>query len=186
VPPGRPAGELGALFDAPTGDCRPLWLDGAGRVIFERESLPASRPSFRDALRWTSEPLTWGDLGRPLPRMRASARRAYESARVLAVTPRGQQGNRRPTSHDRQPPAEPAGYLLRSPTNCTVEFHAAVHPVTRDQLLSTDPSEAARLGYGEPKLLGYLIARAPVTGALGPMRPGTPWAARFGADVDRR
>jgi hypothetical protein len=46
--------------------------------------------------------------------------------------------------------------------------------------LTTEPTEIERLGYRYGALLGYLVARAPVTGSLGPIRPAAPWAARFG------
>ncbi len=169
LPLGRRAGELGALFAEPTDDCDPLWIDGDGRAFTGVQTAIDDRPSVRAAFRWTTAPLMWRNFSRPAPKLRASARRAYESARLIVSPP---QANGQPS--------KPAGYLLRSPTSRTVPLHAAVHPVTGDQLLSTDPSEAARLGYVNTVLLGYLVARAPVTGTLGATRPGTPWAERFG------
>jgi mycothiol synthase len=127
------------------------------------------RPSFHRALRWTREPLTWRRFSRTGPKLRATARRAFDSARVLASPPATP-----------SPPARPAGYLLRSATSQTIPLHAGVHPVTGDQLLSTDPAEGERLGYEAVALLGHLIARAPVTGTLGPIRPTAPWTTRFG------
>jgi hypothetical protein len=79
-----------------------------------------------------------------------------------------------------EPPAAPAGYLLRSPTTYTVPLYAALHPVTGDQLLSSSRSEATSLGYQDPVLLGHLVAWAPVTGRLGPIRAAAPWTTRFG------
>jgi glycosyltransferase involved in cell wall biosynthesis len=169
VPPGVPAGELGALFTEPTGDCDPLWIDDDGRPFAAGGAFVNGRPSVRTALRWTGDPLTWRGFSQAGPKLRASARRALDSARLLAVAP---PGNGRPR--------EPVGYLLRSPTNRTVPLHASLHLVTGDQLLSTDPAEAVGLGYRQIALLGYLLARAPVTGKLGPIRPGAPWAVRFG------
>ena len=169
VPVGLAAGELGALFADPTGDCEPLWVDDHGRVSTAAAPAPNGRPSLRSALRWMADPLTWSGAGGIGPKLRAVARRTVESARLLAGAPPA----------PARPPA-PAGYLLRSDTSQTIPLHAAVHPVTGDQLLSTDPSEAERLGYREVALLGHLIARAPVTGTLGPTRPRAPWAARFG------
>jgi glycosyltransferase involved in cell wall biosynthesis len=169
VPAGLAAGELGALFAEPTGECDPFWVDQAGRVFAAAQPLLDGRPSLRTALRWTGDPLTWRRFSGPGPKLRASARRALDSARFLALPP---------PSNGR--PREPSGYLLRSPTSQTVPLHAAIHPVTGDQLLSTQPSEAVSLGYHDVVLLGHLVARAPVTGKLGPLRPATPWATRFG------
>lgn len=169
VPAGLAAGELGALLAEPTGECDPLWVDEDGRVFAAGQLSLDSRPSLRTALRWTGDPLTWRRFSRPGPRLRASARRALDSARVLAFPP--------PSNGH---PREPSGYLLRSPTSRTVPLHAAIHPVTGDLLLSTQPSEAVSLGYQEVPLLGHLVARAPVTGKLGPLHPAVPWATRFG------
>jgi hypothetical protein len=169
TPPGLAGGELGALFAAPTGDCDPFWIDRDGRVLAVGEPLRNGRPAVRTALRWTVDPLTWRRFSEARPKMRAAARRALDSARMLASPP--PRNGQRP---------EPAGYLLRSPTNQTVALHAAIHPVTGDQLLSTDASEPLTLGYGHVTLLGYLIARAPVTGKLGPIPEAVPWADHFG------
>jgi glycosyltransferase involved in cell wall biosynthesis/GNAT superfamily N-acetyltransferase len=169
APPGLVAGELGALFAGPTGDCEPLWIDHEGRVFTASGPVRDGRPSVRSAVRWTADPLTWSGFGQFGPKLRAAARRALASAQILLGTP-----------ESRSRPADPAGYLLRADTSQTIPLHAAVHPVTGDQLLTTDPSEAERLGYQEVALLGHLVARAPVTGTLGPTRPQAPWAARFG------
>jgi hypothetical protein len=69
---------------------------------------------------------------------------------------------------------------MRSSNERTVPLHASTHPVTGDLLLSTDASEAERLGYRHVVLLGYLVAHAPITGKLGPIQAPVPWAARFG------
>ncbi len=169
IPPGVLAGELGALFGEPTGDCDPLWIDDQGRVFAARHVLSNGRPSIATALRWTGAPLTWSRFSRLGPKLRASARRAYESTVVLS-------------SREAPPeaPAEPVGYVLHSPTVRTVPLYGAIHPVTGDQLLSNSPSEPGNLGYRDIALLGHLIAEAPVTGRLGPIRPAAPWASRFG------
>ncbi|MGI8412586.1 MAG: glycosyltransferase [Solirubrobacteraceae bacterium] len=170
VPVGIPAGELGALFAEPTGEGKPLWIDGDGRVFGEGRAYPTGRPPIRRAMRWTGAPLTWRPYGSFGPKIRATARRAYDSARILAARP----------TVPAPPLGDPAGYLLRSPTSRTIPLHAWTHPVTGDQLLSTDEREPQSLGYESVCLLGYLIASAPVTGRLGPVRPGIPWASRFG------
>jgi hypothetical protein len=58
-----------------------------------------------------------------------------------------------------------------------------VHPITGDRLLSRYRVEATETGYGEPAILGYMVAAAPTTGT--PRRPATgiPWASRFGEAV---
>lgn len=169
VPPGLAAGELGALFTEPTGECEPLWIDPAGRVLTGLGMPCSPRPSLRTALRWAGDPLTWRGPFPMKPRLRATARRGVDATRLLTV----------PRDNVKRP-SQPAGYLLRSSTSRTVELHVAVHPVTGDQLLTTEPSEARKLGYGSVSKLGHLIAEAPVTGNLGPLRPPAPWAARFG------
>jgi glycosyltransferase involved in cell wall biosynthesis len=175
VPPGVAAGELGALFAEPLGDCSPLWLDDQGWVIAEaHSSSPGSRPSPRTALRWTGDPLSWNGFGTMPPKLRAVGRRAYDSARILTARPTP---NGRPKDVGGQPPA---GYLLQTPARATLPLYQAVHPVTGDRLLSTSPSEPRSFGYRDLTLLGYVVKRAPVTGRLGLTHPGAPWAAKFG------
>jgi hypothetical protein len=152
----------------PIDDCDPVWIDDVGRV-FTIWPLGNGRPSLRTAMAWIADPLTWTGFSHGAPKLRASARRALDSARILASAP----------SVDGRP-RQPAGYLLRSPGERTVALYGAVHPVTGDQLLTTEPAEIEGLGYRDGALLGYLVARAPVTGTLGPIRPAAPWAARFG------
>jgi hypothetical protein len=80
-----------------------------------------------------------------------------------------------------QPPeGEPAGYLFRTPRAYSAPLYSALHPVTGDQLLTRDPWEAIDMGYSQPVLLGELVAVAPLTGSLEPVRYGVPWASRFG------
>jgi hypothetical protein len=62
---------------------------------------------------------------------------------------------------------------------------SAVHPVTADQLVTRDPSEARELGYGPAQILGYALALAPVTGTLGRPRLSVPWGSRFGEALTR-
>jgi hypothetical protein len=168
APPGLPAGELGALLTAPVDDCDPVWIDAAGQV-FTVSPLGGGRPSLRAAAAWIVDPLTWTGFSHGAPKLRASLRRALDSARILASAP----------SVDGRP-RRPAGYVLRSPGEHTLALYGALHPVTGDQLLTTEPDEIDGLGYGHDALLGYLVARAPVTRTLGPIRPAAPWAARFG------
>jgi hypothetical protein len=64
-----------------------------------------------------------------------------------------------------------------------VALLSAIHPITGDQLLTTSEWEPNDLGYGEPELLGYLDALAPVTGSLELRRRDVPWASHFGRRV---
>lgn len=170
VPAGRLAGELGALLAEPIENSDPLWIDAHGAVFTARASPHSGRPSASAAAAWAVEPLTWRRFSTPAPKLRATARRAYDSVRILA------------SSHGpaRSPARECAGHLLRSPNSRTLPLFAAIHPVTGDQLLSTAESEPLRLGYRDVALLGHLIADAPLTGRLGVIRPGVQWAHRFG------
>lgn len=169
LPGGVAAGELGAMFVAPTGECDPLWIDEAGFVFAGSEVLTVCRPSVRSALQWSTDPLRWRRFSTVKPKFRATARRTLDSARVLASPPRR---NGRPS--------QPAGYLLRSATVGTLPLYSALHPVNGDQLVTTDSAEANLLGYERVALLGHVVAQAPLTGKLGPSRPAAPWAARFG------
>jgi hypothetical protein len=62
---------------------------------------------------------------------------------------------------------------------------SAIHPVTADQLVTRDPSEARELGYGPAHMLGYALAIAPVTGMLRRPRASIPWGSRFGEALTR-
>ncbi len=128
IPAGVAAGELGALFLEPTGDCCPLWIDHDGRAYSSSADFVVGRPSLSATLRWASDPLTWTSFGKPLPKLRASARRTLQSSRLLAAP------TRRP-----DPPAQPAGYLLRTAGRRTVPLLAAIHPVTGDQVSVPSP-----------------------------------------------
>lgn len=170
LPGGVLVGELGAMFAEPTGDCDPLWIEDDGYVHAGAFATASRRPSIAAALRWAGDPLRWPEAGPLTPRLRSSARRLGEAAAILATRSRRRSG------------AEPvpAGYLLREPTAATVPLYGAIHPVTSDQLLSTSPAEPRDLGYADASLIGHLIARAPVTGALGITRREIPWATRWG------
>jgi hypothetical protein len=74
----------------------------------------------------------------------------------------------------------PLAWLYRDAAEGRLPLHSAIHPITHDQLLTTNAFEATDLGYGEPVLLGHLDARAPTTGSLGTRRPHLFWASRFG------
>src|SRR5205823_3577510 len=107
--------------------------------------------------------------------LRERARGAAERLRTL-VRSSGADGSSGPAG-------APVGHLHRHAADGRLPLMSAIHPVTGDQLLTTNRWEAVDLGYGDPELLGYLEAEAPVTGRLGIERPHTPWAARFGQRV---
>jgi hypothetical protein len=75
---------------------------------------------------------------------------------------------------------EPAGYLSSTAGAHSAPLYSALHPITGDQFLTRDPWEAVDMGYSQPVLLGELVAVAPLTGSLAPVRVGVPWASRFG------
>jgi hypothetical protein len=158
-------GELGALHPADPGDGVPLWLTADGRTTAVH---PGPSVRFGRALRWAAAPARWRERRRP-ERALAVIWRLGALPRYLAA------------SQDNEPPSgPPAGWLESTPRDGLRPLHLALHPVTGDQLLVTEPREATDLGYGEPVLLGHLLAEAPVTGHLGVMRPRIPWASRFG------
>jgi hypothetical protein len=66
-----------------------------------------------------------------------------------------------------------------------VAIFSAIHPVTADQLVTRDPSEARELGYRSVRVIGYALALAVATGTLGRPRTAVRWAARFGESLTR-
>jgi glycosyltransferase involved in cell wall biosynthesis len=170
VPQGQLSGELGALFESPVGDCEPVWIDADGTVSVAGFGRLDRRPSPIEAVRWAGDPLTWKGFSSPGPKLRGAARRAYDAARICAARPNGAS----------ETLGAPAGYLSKSGGGRDRALYGAVHPITGDQLLSTQETELLSLGYADVRLLGYLAASAPVTGALGTIRVGVPWAQRFG------
>jgi hypothetical protein len=156
-------GELGALRAA--GDV-PVWLTDEGRLLTDHYEPAAARPRPAKALRWSLAPLRWrGDA--PLPDL---LRAALLRAPAVLASPNGAVPAR----------GEPVGYLAAEAGGGRLPLWSAVHPVTGDQLLTTQEGDAGNLGYGEPVRLGYLEPDAPVSGNLGSGRPHIPWAARFG------
>jgi hypothetical protein len=169
VPPGELVGELGSLPRDQTEGLEPLYITSSGRLVTE----PTSRPSaggLRTAARWAAAPLGWRGSGiAPRTRVRAVAERSARIARR-----RGADGG--------EPVARVASIHVH-PTPSRLPLFSAVHPVTGDQLLTTDRLEAADLGYGDAELLGYLDPSAPVTGRLGTERRDVPWGSHLGRRV---
>jgi glycosyltransferase involved in cell wall biosynthesis len=120
-------------------------------------------------MRWAIDPLTWRGFSTPIPRIRACVRRSLDSLRLVG-RPRGAGG----------PAGQLVGYLRSTPSDGSLPLYSASHPVTGDQLLTTSPRETADLGYERAAVLGYLAPEAPLTGRLGTIRAGIPWASRFG------
>jgi hypothetical protein len=178
VPPGDVAGELGSLPRDQTDGLLPVYLTAGGHLVTEGGQRGRRAPAGAGAAaRWAAAPLAWRGSGvDPAARVRAAATRARSLLRrgggVQAPAPDG--------------PLARVASIHAHPTPRRLPLFSAVHPLVGDQLLTTDPQEAADLGYGEAELLGYLDALAPVTGRLGTEPREVPWASRFGRSVTRR
>ena len=147
APSGEPAGELGGLV----AEGVPLRLDTRGLPVHPPLGARASR------LTWTLAPLRFAAVP-PAARVRGVAARLRDLARP------------RPASGE----VSLAGHLHPGPGPGRVPLLLADHPVLADRLLTTSRAEAADLGYGEPVVLGYLVAGAPV-----PPPCDVPWAQRY-------
>jgi hypothetical protein len=172
IPAGELVGELGSMPARGGDGLVPLRMTPEGYVVAGDRPPPAGPRAPRAArLRWALAPLAWrGDPSGPGARVRAALLR---SATLAA--------GRAPAAS--APAGGPLGHLHPDDAPGRLALHSAIHPHTGDQLLTTDRWEAVDLGYGEPVLLGYLDADAPVTGRLGTARPHLPLASRFGRRV---
>jgi len=169
--------ELGALLDRNPGDGIAVWIDAVGR-LHTKDYSPTRHPyDVRGTLRWVGAPASWRGFGRGRARARAMARRGVEAARHTAVRP----GIAAPVPHR----GEPVSWLLPNPGPERHPLFSAMHPVTADQLVTRDPSEARELGYGPVQVLGYALALAPVTGTLRPPHLSIAWGSRFGEALTR-
>jgi hypothetical protein len=169
---GEVSWELGALLDRNPGEGIPVWVDGDGRMHTESYA-PTRHPyDVRRTLRWVGAPASWRGFGRGRARARALARRGVEAVRYTVTRP----GMATPAQRRESPHA----WLLpdSGPDRCPL--FSAVHPITADQLVTRDPSEARELGYGSVEILGYALALAPVTGTLRRPQLSVPWGSRFG------
>jgi glycosyltransferase involved in cell wall biosynthesis len=168
---GELVGELGSLLESPGHTPVPVWIgeDGTLRTDRYRPQLPP--PSFAVRALWAAAPLRCGDLLDRRGRLRAAAGR---TARLV---------RRRPVERPVLPNGEPAGYLEAKPSTNTVPLYSAVHPITADQLVTTDLCEIYDLGYEDPVMLGHAVAAAFFTGKIGVERRWVPWASRFGQRV---
>jgi colanic acid/amylovoran biosynthesis protein len=167
VPSGELTGELGSLPRDPTEGLGQVYLTAAGHLVTEPDERPAPQRNARAAARWVAAPLGWRGSGLGLGRR---ARAAVARTRLLT-----------PPRPD--PAVARVASIHRHPDPGRLALYSAIHPVTRDQLLTTNEWEPIDLGYGEPELLGYIDARAPVTGRLGIAPRDIPWAAYLGRRV---
>lgn len=161
-PAGELVGELGALFAEEAVGTDPLWRTPEGHLV-TAASHPAAERSMTSVTRWVLAPCRYGAGWAVLAR----ARLAVAGAPATSSVPSG----------------APVAWLHRFPGPDRLPLWSAVHPITGDQLLSTNRWEAPDLGYGDPILLGQVEARALVTGKLGTGRPRLFWATRLGTRV---
>jgi glycosyltransferase involved in cell wall biosynthesis len=176
LPEGEPIGELGGLLEDGGPPSIPVWIV-EGTLVTGRHLPPLNRVRPTAAARWTLAPLAWRGFSSRMPKARALTRRAIASAVTV--------GRQRPRAVP-EPDGPPAGWLMADGVPGTWPLYAAYHPVTGDQLLSTNRYEAIAMSYGEPELLGYLWPAAPVTGSLDQAPVAIPWASRFGLEAPRR
>lgn len=177
VPPGQSPWELGALVDRDPGGGIAAWTDEQGRL--HTSAYAPTRHPFDVArtLRWVGAPAGWSGVGSGRARARALARRGIEALRHTLSRP----GIAEPQSRS----GRAMGWLFAEPGARRLPVFSAVHPVTADQLVTRDPSEARELGYGPPQVLGYALALAPVTGMLRRPAMAIPWGSRFGESLTR-
>jgi len=169
---GRDYWELGALLDRDPGNGIAAWVDGEGR-LHTASYAPTRHPfDLRQTLHWVGAPASWRGFGQGRARARSIARRGVEAVQHTAARP----GLATPTRRHEEPHA----WLLPDPGPDRYPLFSAVHPITADQLVTRDPSEARELGYGPVHMLGYALALSPVTGILSRPDLSIPWASRFG------
>jgi hypothetical protein len=174
VPQGDLVGELGSLHRTVRDGSIPLWIREDGRVCTGRYRPSDQRASVRARARWAAAPLAWRGFDRLGRRAAAATRRS-----AALAFPK----NARQAESVAEPRSEPAGFLHADDAQDRLPLYAGTHPVTGDQLLSTWRWDPVDLGYADVVLLGYLDARAPVTGRLGTELPRLEWASRFGQRV---
>ena len=149
--PGDPIGELGGLIADGSPPSVPAWIVD-GTLVTDRHHPPSRRVTPTAAGRWVLAPLAWRGFSSRAPKLRAMARRGLASPRAL--------GRHRP-SPVTEPDGPPQGWLLADGVAGTWPLYAAYHPVTGDQLLSTNRFEPIAMGYGEPELLGHIWPAGP-------------------------
>lgn len=177
IPTGQAPWELGALLDRNPGSGIAAWVDADGRLHTEAYT-PTRHPfDLSRTLRWVGAPTSWRGFGRARARSRAVARRGAQAVRHAVARP----GLAAPGECD----VASRAWLLPDPGRDRNPLFSATHPVTADQLVTRDPSEARELGYGPVQMLGYSLAIAPVTGMLQRPHVSIPWGSRFGESLTR-
>jgi glycosyltransferase involved in cell wall biosynthesis len=172
LPVGELVGEIGALAADEHEGTVPLRLHPDGRLGTPEYAPAPGRPPLRSALRWTLAPGRWRRFGHLGARGRSLGRRALLARHHLMQAPPGDPGA-----------PDLVGYLFAEEGEDRLPLYSAIHPVTGDQLLSRHPVEGLAMGYGDLRLLGYLLPQAPVTGTLEWQRRAVPWASRFGLEA---
>jgi hypothetical protein len=156
-PEGEIVAELGALLPRETGEV-PLWIGADGSVGTDRYLPPAPPLGPRTRARHLLAPLRRRDCEESL------GRRLRDAVRPRRPQPEpGEVGL-------------PVGSLHDQAGAGRVALWSGVHPVIGDQLLASSREEIEAAGYAGATLLGYLTARAPLTGRLGPWGVAIPWA----------
>ena len=163
-------GELGALASSPQTGAIPVWLTGDGRVVTESHFPAVPRPGLKTVGRWALGPIRWKSMGQPIRRATAIVARSLQAPWRLIRAPRP----------PRPPEGQPLGYLFATYDRSRRPLYSALHGVTGDQLLTTNPTEAVHMGYIRLSRLGFLAAEAPVTGSLELEPTRVPFASRFG------
>ena len=176
LPEGELIGELGGLIGEGAAPSIPVWLVD-GMLVTDRHRPPTRRVTPTAAARWVLAPVAWRGFSSRAPKTRAMIRRAFASLVAL--------GRPRPRPVP-DPTGPPVGWLLAEGVPGTWPLYAAYHPVTGDQLLSTNRFEPIAMSFGEPELLGHIWPAAPVTGTLEQRPLAIPWASRFGLEAPRR
>jgi len=175
-PDGELLGEVGALSAAEDDQAAPIWITAEGRVVTSSCAATATRPPLRARMRWILAPLAW-------------RRSAKLRARLGLVRRRRRFGSSidwERLSESDEDLGPPSAFIYEKRRSARRPLFSAIHPATGDQLVTTSPDEAARLGYGDPVRLGYVIAAAPVTRLLGIVPRSLPWASRAGFTAAER
>ena len=175
LPAGRLPWELGAALGEDPGGGMPVWVDRAGYLYTADYSPVPMAISAGKLLAWIVAPASWRGFGRWDERARSIGRRSWEALR------RSGRMSAEPPPRD----APPMAWIDRAPAQGRYPLYSAVHPPTGDQLVTRDLSEVSELGYEQPRLIGYVIASAPVTGTLQRPRSSAAWASRYGEAVSR-
>jgi glycosyltransferase involved in cell wall biosynthesis len=168
VPRGQFVEELGALHGEPGARRSPVWVTTGGRVLTEDEPLTTEAASLAWRMRWVLSPLRWSRG--PVRALRLVAWRLRHARQFPLL----------PSAASAAMASPPDGYLERHPGPDLLPLFEAIHPITGDQLVTTNHWEVTDLGYVHRRLLGYVHVSAPVTGGLDAPRPELAWASRAG------